>query len=179
MSTCKNQQHCERNSKSTCLVTQRYLHRLGHMYKRWLIRQLFRHQSQQFLQSFLLHPHLDPTTHRPKVGRTAARRVGKIRVRSVTVENHQVRFQVQTSGPEAKSSRGSDVSGCRDEAKDEDCVLKLPVLHATNSHFRNVGYDQMYRLVNNSQRYNEKLAARKGKYVKRMKSLVKPCMFDD
>lgn len=130
------------------------------------------------MQSSLLHTHLDPTVRSPKIKRTAAKRVGGIRGRSVTVASHRWRLQAQTRGPNP-SRRESNVGRRRDEARDECYVLRLPILHVTNSHFRNVVNHQTYCLVNKSQGYNGKLAARTGKYVKEVESVMKPCIFHE
>lgn len=46
-------------------------------------------------------------------------------------------------------------------------VSNLPVLHVTNSYFRNVTSYQTHDLDNMSQRYNRKLSTHMGKHVKK------------
>lgn len=79
----------------------------------------------------------------------------------------------------AKSSKGSDVSRRLEEVGKEEYVSKLPVLHFTIRQFHNVVNYQTYSIVNTSHRYNKNLTARTGKYVERMESMKKLCMFDD
>lgn len=80
----------------------------------------------------------------------------------------------------AQSCNRSGVSPLPVAAENEEQhVSKLFVLHVMKIHFRNIMNYQTYRPVNKSQQYNGKLATHKGKYVKRMESMMMPCMFDD
>lgn len=60
-----------------------------------------------------------------------------------------------------------------------DRAPKLKVLHATDSQFRNVVNYKTYHLINLDQNSNGKLAARTGKYAKRMETMMKVYKFDD
>lgn len=53
------------------------------------------------------------------------------------------------------------------------------VLHATDSHFRKVVNFKMCRLLDKLQAYGGKMAARKGKHTKRMKTPMKVYELDD
>lgn len=54
----------------------------------------------------------------------------------------------------------------------------MKALHAINNHIRSVESYNIYRLLDDSQTYNEDMAARTGKYFKRMKSLKEAYNFD-
>lgn len=56
---------------------------------------------------------------------------------------------------------------------------KFKVIHATNIHIQHVFNYNNCRLLNRSQTYDGKMAAKKIKYVKRMKASMKACKVDD
>lgn len=62
--------------------------------------------------------------------------------------------------------------------EEEEDLLNLNVIPATNS-FCNVLNYHMYLVVNKSNHYNGKLAARRGEYVTSMMNVMKPFMFVD
>lgn len=61
----------------------------------------------------------------------------------------------------------------------EDREPKLMVLHFTDSHFQNVVKYNSDRSLEKLQTYNQKMAARTGKYAKLMETLTKAYTFDD
>lgn len=64
-------------------------------------------------------------------------------------------------------------------AKEEEYEPNLNVIQVTNVYFRNTVSYHTNRLVNNSQRYNGKLSSRRGKYLKRLESVMNLCVFDE
>lgn len=72
------------------------------------------------------------------------------------------------------SPRHSDLS-----QEEKDRAPELNVVHVTSRHFCNVLIYKTHRLINNSQPYNNKMAARSDNYSKHMEMLMQAYKYDD
>lgn len=61
----------------------------------------------------------------------------------------------------------------------EDRAHKIKISHATDSCFQNVVTYKTYRLLGKLQTHNGKMATHTGRYVKRMKTLMKIYKLED
>lgn len=75
----------------------------------------------------------------------------------------------------------SDISSNSEanESYVRDIASKMKVFHVTDNHFRIFVNNNKYRLLDRLQIYNRRMAAKTGKHVKRMKTIMIASKFDE